>query len=249
MLTGRPSRSSNAAISRGWRGAPAALPRLADTAPRTSTRGGSALCQEVTVASRYRVSRSRGVLPATQSSADSRNASWLSSPASAWWRIEGYLSPRFGTSSSQRYPDHGRSIGDAPAVGGDPDHVGPPGARLREHLERELLVVGPIAPRHEPELQDDDGDDHHPPPDDSDPRPHAATMTPPGDRLQRWRGVLRGRHLAARRRPGALHRAAGCGSARRCCRGSVAAAGRWWRRCRSSRRWWRSPWQRRARTS
>ena len=29
------------------------------------------------------------VLPATQSSADSRNASWLSSPALAWWRIEG----------------------------------------------------------------------------------------------------------------------------------------------------------------
>ncbi len=63
---------------------------------------------------------------------------------------------------------------DAPAVGGDPHHVGPPGARLREHLERELLVVGPVAPRHEAELQDDDGDDHHPPPDDPDPRLHAA---------------------------------------------------------------------------
>src|SRR5918994_1366439 len=77
----------------------------------TSTRGGSALCQDVTLASRYRVSSSRGVLFATQSSADSRSASWLSSPASAWWRIEGYVSPRSCTSSSQRYPDHASSIG------------------------------------------------------------------------------------------------------------------------------------------
>ena len=69
---------------------------------------------------------------------------------------------------------------DAPAVGGDPDHVGAPGARLGEHLERELLVVGPVAPGHEPELQDHDGHDHHPPHDDPDPRPHAVTMTRTG---------------------------------------------------------------------
>ena len=164
--------------------------------PGTGSRGRAACCS--------RPSRAR----------TSRNASWLSSPASAWWRTAGYLSPASGTSSSQRYPDHGSLDGHAPAVGGDPDHVRAPGARLREHLERELLVVGPVAPRHEPELQDHDGDDHHPPRDDSDPRRHAATMTPPlAAACNAVHGVLRGRHLAARRRPGALRRAPGGGPA------------------------------------
>ena len=54
---------------------------------------------------------------------------------------------------------------DAPAVGRDPHHVSAPGARLGEHLERELLVVGPVAPCHEPELQEHDGQDHAPPDD------------------------------------------------------------------------------------
>ena len=55
MLTGRPSRSSSAAISRELGGAPTAAaftPPLADPAPEDPTRGGSALCQDVTLASR-----------------------------------------------------------------------------------------------------------------------------------------------------------------------------------------------------
>ena len=153
MLTGRPSSSSTAAITprSGLRADAAAL-----TAPprgrlrSTSTRGGSALCQDVTVASRYRVSRSRGVLSATQSSAASRNASWLSSPASAWWRTAGYRRPRLRHQLVPAVPRPRLFDRDPSAVGGDPDHVGPPGARLGEHLERELLVVGPVAPGDEP---------------------------------------------------------------------------------------------------
>ena len=49
----------------------------------TTVLGGPKLNQVVTVAWRYLVSRSAGVFEATQSSASSRNASWLSIPASA----------------------------------------------------------------------------------------------------------------------------------------------------------------------
>ena len=65
----------------------------------------------------------------------------------------------------------------APAVGGDADHVGAPGTRLGEHLERELLVVRHVAPRDQRQLQGHDGHNHHPPSDDPDARPHALTMT------------------------------------------------------------------------
>src|SRR5215213_4430205 len=55
---------------------------------------------------------------------------------------------------------------DAPAVARDPHHVGLPRARLREHLERERLVVRRIAGRDERELRAHHPEDHDPAADD-----------------------------------------------------------------------------------
>ncbi len=110
------------------------------------------------------------VLSATQSRAASRKASWLSRPASAWWRTESTrghaLRPGRSTGTGPRLGDR-----DTPAVVGDPHHVGTPRARLREHLEGELLVRRRTHAREE----DLGGDDHHdddPPPDDPRPGVH-----------------------------------------------------------------------------
>ena len=181
MLTGRPSRSSNAGVRAPTSAAHRArrrsieLPRT--PLRRTETCGGSSLCHDVTVASRYRVSRSRGVFSATQSSADPRNASWLSSPAVACRRIDGVAQPHVRYQFLPPIPGPWSLDGHAPAVGGHADHVRAPRTGLREHLEPELLVVGPVAARDEEELRHDHGDDHHPPPNDPEaraPRPLAC---------------------------------------------------------------------------
>jgi hypothetical protein len=65
---------------------------------------------------------------------------------------------------------------DASTVGRDPDHAGAPGTRLGEHLERELLVIRPMAACHEHELQAHNGHNHHAPPHDPDPRPHLVNI-------------------------------------------------------------------------
>ena len=68
----------------------------------TTWNGPSTLRQYVTVASRWSVSVSSGVLAATQSRAAARKASWLSMPASAWCRPAGWRSPPSVTSVSHR---------------------------------------------------------------------------------------------------------------------------------------------------
>ncbi len=65
----------------------------------------------------------------------------------------------------------------ASTVGRDPHHVSAPRARLGEHLERELLVVGPVAPCNEPELQEHYGHDHDPSRDDPQRRLHSSKPT------------------------------------------------------------------------